>query len=289
MKIRIILILLIFPFLTFAQIETKTDSSNILIGDQIILSIKSNIKDIKNWKEFQDSIANFEIISKSKIDSSKTENGWIISQEYVLTIWDSGTFFIPSIEIENKSSDSIKVYVNNVKTNQDQEIKDIKKPINTPVTFEEAFPYILIFIALALICLLIYYFFKNKEKVIEVKKVEKIIVPPYQIALDLLNTLKDKELLQQNEIKEYHTQISEIIRRYIEAGLNIQAMEIASNDILNLLEQQRIETKSIKKVFEINDLAKFAKYKPIEIENKECLEMAILFVEQTKPKQNELQ
>ena len=155
MKIRIILILLIFPFLTFAQIETKTDSSNILIGDQIILSIKSNIKDIKNWKEFQDSIANFEIISKSKIDSSKTENGWIISQEYVLTIWDSGTFFIPSIEIENKSSDSIKVYVNNVKTNQDQEIKDIKKPINTPVTFEEAFPYILIFIALALICLLI--------------------------------------------------------------------------------------------------------------------------------------
>ena len=181
------------------------------------------------------------------------------------------------------------MYVNNVKTNQDQEIKDIKKPINTPVTFEEAFPYILIFIALALICLLIYYFFKNKEKVIEVKKVEKIIVPPYQIALDLLNTLKDKELLQQNEIKEYHTQISEIIRRYIEAGLNIQAMEIASNDILNLLEQQRIETKSIKKVFEINDLAKFAKYKPIEIENKECLEMAILFVEQTKPKQNELQ
>lgn len=289
MKIRIILILLIFPFLTFAQIETKTDSSNILIGDQIVLSIKSNIKDIKNWKEFQDSIANFEIISKSKIDSSKTENGWIISQEYVLTIWDSGTFFIPSIEIENNSSDSIKVYVNNVKTNQDQEIKDIKKPINTPVTFEEAFPYILIFIALALICLLIYYFFKNKEKVIEVKKVEKIIVPPYQIALDLLNTLKDKELLQQNEIKEYHTQISEITRRYIEAGLNIQAMEIASNDILNLLEQQRIETKSIKKVFEINDLAKFAKYKPIEIENKECLEMAILFVEQTKPKQNELQ
>lgn len=289
MKIRIILILLIFPFLTFAQIETKTDSSNILIGDQIVLSIKSNIKDIKNWKEFQDSIANFEIISKSKIDSSKTENGWIISQEYVLTIWDSGNFFIPSIEIENNSSDSIKVYVNNVKTNLDQEIKDIKKPINTPVTFEEAFPYILIFIALALICLLIYYFFKNKEKVIEVKKVEKIIVPPYQIALDLLNTLKDKELLQQNEIKEYHTQISEITRRYIEAGLNIQAMEIASNDILNLLDQQRIETKSIKKVFEINDLAKFAKYKPIEIENKECLEMAILFVEQTKPKQNELQ
>ena len=289
MKIRIILILLIFPFLTFAQIETKTDSSNILIGDQIVLSIKSNIKDIKNWKEFQDSIANFEIISKSKIDSSKTENGWIISQEYVLTIWDSGNFFIPSIEIENNSSDSIKVYVNNVKTNLDQEIKDIKKPINTPVTFEEAFPYILIFIALALISLLIYYFFKNKEKVIEVKKVEKIIVPPYQIALDLLNTLKDKELLQQNEIKEYHTQISEITRRYIEAGLNIQAMEIASNDILNLLDQQRIETKSIKKVFEINDLAKFAKYKPIEIENKECLEMAILFVEQTKPKQNELQ
>ena len=93
----------------------------------------------------------------------------------------------------------------------------------------------------------------------------------------------------QNEVKEYHTQISEILRRYIESGLKIQAMEISSKEIIYLLNQQRIDTKSIEKVFEVSDLAKFAKFKPLEIENKECLEMAILFVEQTKDNQDELQ
>lgn len=289
MKTRFTLSFLIIPIFLFAQIETKIDSSSILIGDQIDFSIKSNLNDLKNWKTFTDSIGKFEIIHTSETDTLKTDSGWVLNQNYNLTHWDSGTFYIPSITMGKLTSDSILVYVNTIKTNKEEGIKDIKEPVNTPISFLEVLPYILIFICIVLIGLLIYFYFKNKKKRIKiVEKVEEII-PPHQIALDLLLRLKDKNLLKQNEVKEYHSQISEILRRYIESGLSLKAMEISSNEIVFSLQQQRINTMSIEKVFTISDLAKFAKFKPLEIENRECLEMAILFVEQTKPKQDELQ
>ena len=289
MKTRFTLSLLIIPIFLFGQIETKIDSSSILIGDQIEFSIKSNLKDLKNWKTFTDYIGKFEIINTSSIDTVKIDDRWILNQSYTLTHWDSGTFFIPAITMEEMTSDSLLVYINTVKTIKEEGLKDIKEPVNTPFSFEEALPYILIFFCIILLGFLIYYYIRNRKKTVKVEEKVEIIIPPFQIALNLLLKLKDKNLLKQNEVKEYHSQISEILRRYIESGLNLKAMEISSNEIISSLKQQRIETSSIEKVFTISDLAKFAKFKPLEIENKECLEMAILFVEQTKPKQNELQ
>ena len=289
MKTRFTLSLLIIPIFLFGQIETKIDSSSILIGDQIEFSIKSNLKDLKNWKTFTDYIGKFEIINTSSIDTIKIDDRWILNQSYTLTHWDSGTFFIPAITMEEMTSDSLLVYINTVKTIKEEGLKDIKEPVNTPFSFEEALPYILIFFCIILLGFLIYYYIRNRKKTVKVEEKVEIIIPPFQIALNLLLKLKDKNLLKQNEVKEYHSQISEILRRYIESGLNLKAMEISSNEIISSLKQQRIETSSIEKVFTISDLAKFAKFKPLEIENKECLEMAILFVEQTKPKQNELQ
>ena len=289
MKTRFALSLLIIPFFLFAQIETRIDSSNILIGDQIKLSVKSNLNDLKNWKTFKDSLGKFEIISSSEIDTIQTDSGWILSQVYTITHWDSGTFYIPSFSMEEQISDSIEIYINTIETLKEGDIKDIKQPINTPVSFREVLPYILITLLFILTSLLVYYYLKNRKKTIKVEEKIENIIPPFRIALDMLYKLKDKNLLKQNEVKEYHSQISEILRRYIENGLALKAMELSSNEIISSLKQQRIDTVSIEKVFRISDLAKFAKFQPLEIENKECLEMAIFFVEQTKPKLDELQ
>ena len=289
MKTKFALSFLIIPFFLFAQIETKIDSSSILIGDQIKLSVKSNLNDLKNWKTFKDSIGKFEIISSSQIDTLQTDSGWILNQNYTLTHWDSGTFYIPSISMEEQTSDSILVYINTIESLIEGDIKGIKQPINTPISLKEILPYILIFLLILLVSLFIYHQLKNRKKTVKVEEKIEVIIPPFQIALNLLLKLKDKNLVKQNEVKEYHSQISEILRRYIENGLDLKAMELSSNEIVSSLKQQRIDTISIEKVFRISDLAKFAKFQPLEIENKECLEMAILFVEQTKPKQNELQ
>lgn len=290
MKVKLFYLLLVVPFLMFGQIQTKVDSNNILIGDQIIFSIESTLENPAEFKKFNDTIGPFEILYSSPIDTVRTDSLWLLKQKYTLTLWDSGTFYIPSINMESKKSDSIKVYCNNtILTNQENEITDIKEPINVSISFREILPFLFIAIILILIVLLIIHFIKNREPHIIKEDEIEINLQPYQIAILELQKLSDKNLIKAKKIKEFHSAISEIIRRYIEDGLGLQAMELSSNEILIQLQQKNINTSKVKELFETSDLAKFAKLKPLDSQNKECLEIAFLFVEQTKPQKNELQ
>ena len=285
---RKLFILFLIPTALIAQISVKVDSTNILIGDQINFSIQANILEGDSLPYFTDTIGYLEIISKSIIDSVKTNEGWQLTQDYVLTAWDSGVYYLPSIQFKSFISDSIAINVNTIELAEDAQMKDIKAPIHTPISFEEISPYLLALIALALIAYLIRWFIKNrkvspKEKVI----IEKVILP-YEIALNDLEKLNAKKLWQDGNIKEYYSELSEIIRTYIENGIGTPAMEIPTNDILFQLQQKRIDTTKLKEILTRADLAKFAKAKPLEIENEESLKIGYDFIHQTKPQKQEV-
>ena len=70
-----------------------------------------------------------------------------------MTVWDSGVYYIPSVRFKSFVSDSIAIIVNTIEMAEDAELKDIKAPIHTPISFEELSPYLL---ALLIIALLIY-------------------------------------------------------------------------------------------------------------------------------------
>lgn len=285
---RKLFILFLIPTALIAQISVKVDSTNILIGDQINFSIQANILEGDSLPYFTDTIGYLEIISKSIIDSVKTNEGWQLTQDYVLTAWDSGVYYLPSIQFKSFISDSIAINVNTIELAEDAQMKDIKAPIHTPISFEEISLYLLALIALALIAYLIRWFIKNrkvspKEKVI----IEKVILP-YEIALNDLEKLNAKKLWQDGNIKEYYSELSEIIRTYIENGIGTPAMEIPTNDILFQLQQKRIDTTKLKEILTRADLAKFAKAKPLEIENEESLKIGYDFIHQTKPQKQEV-
>lgn len=278
------LILLIFiPISLLAQINVKVDTTNMLIGDRIEFSVKANVIDSQSLPIFIDTISSFEIVSKSIVDSLKTDKGWQLSQSYFLTAWDSGYYYLPSIVIDDYRSDSIGIYVNTIQLAEDAELKDIKEPIHAPISFDEISPYLLALLILVLIIYLLRRYFKNKEKTILTPKVVEPLIPPYQIALNNLEKLNTKKLWQTGNIKEYYSDLSEIIRTYIEDGLGTPAMEIPTHDIIHQLHQKRIETSGLKELLIRADLAKFAKAKPLEIENKESLKIGLDFIHLTKP------
>ena len=166
---------------------------------------------------------------------------------------------------------------------EDAELKDIKAPIHTPISFEELSPYLL---ALLIIALLIYatrWYIKNREKTpVKTETVERVI-PPYEIALNELEKLNAKKLWQEDNVKEYYSELSEIIRTYIENGIGTPAMEIPTQEILFQLHQKGIDTIKLKELLTRADLAKFAKAKPLQIENEESLKIGYDFIHQTKP------
>ena len=278
-----LLILLLLPTAIFAQFSVKVDSTNILIGDQINFSIEANILEGDSLPHFTDNIGTLEIVFKSVLDSTKTDEGWQLKQDYVLTAWDSGVYYIPSIQLKSFVSDSIAIIVNTIEMVEDAELKDIKAPIHTPITLEELSPYLLALLILALLIYIIRWYVKNREKTpVDIKTVEREI-PPYEIALIELEKLNTKKLWQEDNVKEYYSELSEIIRTYIENGIGTPAMEIPTQEILFQLHQKGIDTTKLKELLTRSDLAKFAKAKPLQIENEESLKIGYDFIHQTKP------
>ena len=124
----------------------------------------------------------------------------------------------------------------------------------------------------------------NKKEGIKIEK-PKVIIPADITALQELTKL-DKAQYGKGKVKEYHSNLSEIIRRYTENRFNFIALELATEEIIRELKSKvnNEQLASITILLQRADLAKFAKSKPDESENKESMQLAKHFVAQTKQK-----
>ena len=279
-----------FIFFNFFELNAQNllvDKDTILIGQQIRLTITNNLESTTTWPDFSDTIvAGLEIINITKIDTTDQ----LINQQILFTAWDSGTYFIPPVQFsKDQISQSLTIYVASPKIDLSSKIKDIKSPIKEPIGWNDIWPIILILLLLLILFLLLKkYFFKKKNKV--EKTVKKVNIPNHIIALKALRNLNQKKLWQKGKTKEYHSQISEIIRRYIENRFKFIALELTTKEIIQNLKSviKKEETKNLQKLLERADLVKFAKSPATENENIDSIESAIKFVELTKEKdQNE--
>ncbi len=105
--------------------------------------------------------------------------------------------------------------------------------------------------------------------------------------LKKLKTLEQQKLWQNNQIKEYYLEISEILRTYLEGRYQVNAMESTTDEIIEDLNNTDVNknlNSKLKDVLQQCDLAKFAKFKPSPEENTRLMKSAQDFVLHTKPK-----
>ena len=266
------------------------DTNAILIGEQIIFKIECvDIDKAINWPLFNDTIVDgVEIISKSEIDTISNSNTdkktYSFSQEYLITSWDSGAYYIAPIKLNSSlSTEGLLLNVMSVSTDQNSEIKDIKEPLDAEYEFKDFLIWIILLLTIILIVYLLKKYVFNKKEKVE-KKIIKEIVPAHITALKELNNIEKKELWQSGKIKQYHSGISEILRKYMEHRFKFIALELTTDEILLNIKNtiSREEYVELQQVLERADLAKFAKSKPNEEENKQSMELAKRFVDKTK-------
>ena len=120
------------------------------------------------------------------------------------------------------------------------------------------------------------------------KKQEKNI-PAEKVALSRLMELEQKKLWETGKINEYHTDLSEITRRYLEERFKFIALELTTEEILLELKSliNKDLSKKIQKILERADLAKFAKNQPNDLENLESMSLAKEIILSTKNTENE--
>jgi hypothetical protein len=288
-------------FQTIAQgvnAEAKLDTNNILIGKQVWLTLQTTThsSDTVLWPQIADTLKKeIEVLERSKIDTIYSEGNFehkTLRQQLLLTSFDSGyhaikpfRFIINGKEYE---TEPLLLEVHTVAIDTSKGIADIKEPISVNYSFvdwvKDNWPYIIYgVVAVAAIAGAIYYFKKKKKIPIQVFK-PKPVKPAHLIALEKLNALKEKKLWQQEKVKEYHIELSEIIREYIENRFKIQALEQTTPEIIFSFRTIDIPAElknELNRTLTLSDLVKFAKENPLPGENENALTVAFNFVHST--------
>ena len=274
-----------------------SDKSEYQVGDYINYTIEiSHNYDLRVLKPALGELAkDIDVIKTNDPIVEETQGVKKIIYRFILSKYDSADVTIPPIPIlyqMGKDTTSLTVETNSVQflvrtlpVNTQLEIKDVKPPIVIPM---ELLTILLILLAILLLILLALYLYrrnqKKKRKRVERKRV--YVIPPHVKALTELHALEDKKLWQQGFIKEYHSGITEIIRRYFEDRFKILALESSTTEIMDQLTRVVLPENIYRTVSDFlnnADLVKFAKYKPLPSVNEEMMKQAVDIVENTVP------
>ncbi len=283
------------------EVEAKIDSNSLLIGDQTILSLKIIQPDSINvlFPEFTDTITgSIEIINRTPPDTLYLENKQLeISREYKITCFDSGYHHIPPFVfqynrdsiIANWATQPLFLHVSRVDiapSDSSEVIFDIKLPRKMPITLSEILPWIIGAVLVGLLVFIVVYYIKKRKKQEPLFKIRKPEEPPHIIALRELDKLKENKLWQKGKIKLYHSELTFIIRKYIERRYQTGAMEQTSNEIIEALVKSGFNNNTqlgqLKILLFSADMVKFAKAKPLPDENETALLNSYIFVNETK-------
>ena len=275
------------------MVKAEIDTTSIRIGEQFQLKI--SVDETQNVIIPKIQLKGLEIIDSTRIDTIKNS----LIRRYILTGFDSGAFYIPQQQIFVKNqaflTDSLLI---NIATIAIDTLKVKKFPIKSikkePYTFDDFRIYIYLILAiLAIIGFWIYWFVIRKRKETEDAPTYRTL-PPFEEAILRLNELDEKLLWQNNKIKEYYSELTEIVRGYIERELKVPALENTTDEVLAMIKDFKnadsIETsketiKKLKDLLQEADLVKFAKSKPLAIEIEDDRRDAEFIIGHLKPKQ----
>ena len=263
------------------SVNAYVESDSILIGKELNYTIDVNAEKVENII-FPDSTSfvPFELISETKVDTIKQDDGFRFSKKYGITSFDEGDFIIPKIKIQigDKlfSTGSKKITVNLVEVDTTKQgLYDIKPAFDKFSSFEilklslkNNYPVILLAVFLVLI---LFYF---RSKVIEFFNPLLNIKPalrPIELIKKRLSDLEKINIDSGAEIKFFYSELTFALRSFFEKEVYDKALESTTIElILKLNNISEIKSFAITKnsvnriedIFKRADLVKFAKYLP---------------------------
>lgn len=285
MKFKIYIFILLFSTTLFAQpkkVTTSIDTVKNKIGAEFKLSLKTNVDTLSKVK-FPESkfFGALEVLESYKVDTVKKGDRYELIKKYGLTQFDSGKYTIPRIPIiingKTVYSDSLSIEISDVKVDTlKQKMFDIKDIATVKSPMGNWWIYVLVVFGLIGLGFLIFYLLKNRKP----KAKAEVIVykTPIEKATTLLQQLESKELWQKGAVKDYYSELTDIVRNYIEEEIKIPAMESTTSELIEGLRKAAKQKKlklsndtveNLEKVLQQADLVKFAKVTPLDYEIEE--------------------
>lgn len=282
-------------------IKAKLDSARLLMGRTTALHLEivqdRGTRGTLALEKSDTLTAMVEIAEKTKADTTALDNNREqISRDLILQAFDSGLYVLPPIAYivghDTVLSDPLSLKVIPVPVDTTQDIIDIKPVEGVPFRLLDWVPDWMAdywwawLLALLLIAGGLYYYFKWYRHGRNPLRPEKKRLPAYEEAMLNLEALKQRQLWQNGQEKEYFTGLTDILRVYIDRRFGVNAVEMTSTEIVKTL-KERGETKAVNEqlsiILEMADIVKFAAVRPLADDNELAYQRAVNFVEETKP------
>ena len=254
-----------------AQAVAKLSVDTIALGDQTTLSIQRAHVYPSTDQLSQDGI----LALTQEFDTAKH------TQYTVLTSFEPGAHVIRLSE-----DDSLVLTVTDVDIDTTKaEIRDIAPIEKVPYTFWEIFRWVLLGMAIVVLALAGWWLWwkwrsgRVKEWFSDTPTDTRT---PEERALDRLEKLREEHLWQGGKTKEYHTELTEAVRVFIEEATGIHATEMTSDETMESIENLalNIDKTLLRDIFTTADLVKFAKNNPLPHEHDRSMSEAVAFVKQ---------
>lgn len=275
-KVALSLFFVLYSLFSFSQVKTEVDTTKIRIGEQINYKIKveADSSSLVVFPEGQ-TFMPLENVEALKIDTTKKDAKFLLSRIYKLTQFDSGSYTIPrqKIIIGDKPffTDSLRVDVNTIEVDTTkQQLYDIKPIIEVEKSGGNWWKWLIgVIAALALIAFLLYWFIWRQKPLTEDEEIA--LLPPYDRAKLALKKLDESQYLIRSEVKEYYSELTFIIRKYLDEKVYDRALESTTDELinrLNLLKDgnqvplTKDTIKNLESILKRADLVKFAKSAP---------------------------
>lgn len=285
------------------RFSAALDSSNIRIGEQVTLVIQATFPVAE---KIQFILPTDTLTEKIEILTAKNDTVFsddllhkTIFYSLLITSFDSGYHVIPPFlcvlsDTDTLQSNPLLLSVYAVPVDTAAGLRDVKEPYDAPFNLLDwllyyKYPILAVLVLLALAYGL-YRFLKYRKKESQAEALPEVRIPPHVLALQKLHELENKKYWQAGEIKIYYSELTDILREYIQAIYQVDAPEQTTEETiqaLRLLIPEREIKNTLRSILQLADMVKFAKEKPLPVENENCIKQAIAFIEATKPKQAE--
>ncbi|BAO54917.1 hypothetical protein [Nonlabens marinus] len=237
---------------TASRVATKIDRDSIMMGEEIKLqlTVEATAEDLVVFP-VQQAMGALEVIEFYPVDTIRENDKMRLFKQYGITQFDSGDYYIPRLKVlfNNKElfSDSLLVKVREVQTDTTvQGMYDIKPVIENE--YQKPFNWMGLLWLLLWIPLGVLFWWLSRKRTF---KTYEQTLPPYEWTKYRLNKLAESGLAEDRAWKAYYTELTYIVRRYIDTKVYGQALESTTDQLI-----QNIETETAAKGVSITDKTK---------------------------------
>ncbi|MBQ4508969.1 MAG: hypothetical protein II970_08750 [Paludibacteraceae bacterium] len=281
-------------------VSATIDSTTVFIGDQTNLRLQATTEKTEHVQlpvYGETLIPDIEIVGRTQTDTVTLPDGRLqLSQRLTITSFKDSLFYIPPIKFvaggDTLYSTPLSLNViQPFEVDSAMAITPIKDIYKAPIWWWGIIRWILLGLAIA--CAAAggvwawkkwgYLLRKNENE----PAAQEPLRPAEEVALEKLDSIRERKIWQNGQVKEYHTELTDVVREYIGRRFDVRSTEKTSDETLRamkpLLEEQKDLYTGLARMLQLADLVKFAKWSATPDENESCLHTAYRFVRDTTP------